>query len=171
MRTETTTKTIYKFDELSDKAKEKALDKCREYSVDHDWWESVYEDAANVGIKITGFDIGRASLCEGTIVDTEQTAHQIVDNHGEECETYLTAVNYLSERDAAIAAAPKAMEIDDEYDLDEKLDELGEEFTKSILEDFRIILQNEYEYLQSDEAVTENIEANDYEFDEDGNIH
>jgi hypothetical protein len=38
--------TIYEFDELSDDAKEKALDKCRDWSVDHDWWEYLFESRA-----------------------------------------------------------------------------------------------------------------------------
>lgn len=38
--------TIYEFDELSDKAKAKALDKCRDWSVDHGWWEYLLEDRA-----------------------------------------------------------------------------------------------------------------------------
>jgi len=49
------------------------------------------------------------------------------------------------------------------------LDELGNEFTKAILEDYLTILRNELEYLDSDDAVKESIEANEYEFTEDGN--
>jgi len=170
MRTETTTRTLYKFEELSDEAKEKALDSSRHTNTQYmEWWESTYEDAANVGIKIKGFDTGRGSSIDGKVEDTENTAHQIMKDHGEECETYKTAAEYLKERDKAIEAAPSAMEIDDEYELDEKLDELGEEFTKSILEDYLTILRNEMEYLESNEAVQESIEANDYEFTEDGN--
>ena len=168
MRTETTTRTLYKFDELSDSAKDKALDNCRYYEVDHGWWEQTYEDASEVGIKITSFDINRASYCKGDIPDTEQTAHNIVDNHGEACDTYRVAAAYLKERDEAIDLAPKAMEIDDEYELDEKLDELGEEFTKAILEEYLSMLRKDYEYLTSDEAVKEMIEANEYEFTEEG---
>ena len=170
MRTETTTRTIYKFDELSDSAKDKALDNCRYYEVDHDWWEYTYEDASEVGIKITSFDIDRASYCNGEIPDTEQTAHNIVDNHGEVCDTYKVAAAYLKERDEAIKAAPKDEdgEFEDEYELDQKLDELGEEFKKAILEEYLSILRKEYEYLTSDEAVKEMIEANEYEFTEEG---
>jgi organic radical activating enzyme len=172
MRTETTTRTLYKFEELSDEAKEKALDSHRYTNTEHmEWWESTYEDAANVGIKIEGFDTGRPSTIDGTVEDTESTAHQIVRDHGEECETYKTAAEYLKERDAVIAAAPKDPDTDEYMDieaLDDKLDELGKEFTKSILEDYLIILRNELEYLESDEAAQESIEANGYEFTEDG---
>jgi len=169
MRTETTTRTIYTFDELSDSAKDKALDNCRDYEVENDWWEQVYEDASEVGIKITSFDIDRASYCKGEIPDTEQTANDIMDNHGEECDTYKVAAAYLKERDEAIKAAPKDEdgEFEDEYELDEKLDELGEEFTKAIFEEYLSMLRMLYDYLTSD-AVKEMIEANEYEFTKKG---
>jgi hypothetical protein len=44
---------VFHFDELSDKAKEKARDWYREGALDHDWWDSVYEDAAEIA-KLTG---------------------------------------------------------------------------------------------------------------------
>ena len=167
MRTETTTRTIYKFDELSDSAKDKALDNCRDYEVENDWWEQVYEDASQVGIKITSFDIDRASYCKGEIPDTEQQAHNIVDNHGEACDTYKVAAAYLKERDETIDTFKE--DADEDY-KDEKLDDLGEEFTKAILEEYLSILRKEYEYLTSDEAVKEMIEANEYEFTKKGEL-
>lgn len=42
---ETTTRTLYKFDELSDAAKEKARDWYRDASTGDQWWDCVYEDA------------------------------------------------------------------------------------------------------------------------------
>jgi len=172
MRTEQITRTIYTFDELSDRAKGKARHKIADINTDHEWWDSVYEDAANVGIKITGFDTGRAQDITGTIEDTEGTAHRIMKDHGEMCETYKTAAAYLADRDAVIAAAPKDEhgELVDEYELDEKLDELGEHFRKSILGDYLQTLTRELEYLYSDEAIADTIEANGYEFDEYGNL-
>jgi hypothetical protein len=34
---------VYKFQELSDKAKEKALEKMYEINIDNDWWDFLYE--------------------------------------------------------------------------------------------------------------------------------
>lgn len=159
---------------MSDEAKEKALDSRRYTNTDagSEWWESTYEDAANVGIKIKGFDTGRGSSIDGRVEDTENTAHQIMKEHGEECETYKTAAEYLKERDAIIQRTGDSSDSEDSLDQDEVddlLDELGNEFTKAILEDYLTILRNELEYLDSDEAVKESIEANEYEFTEDGN--
>lgn len=44
MRTETTTRTLYQFDELSEKAQEKALEKLWDLNVDHEWWDYITDD-------------------------------------------------------------------------------------------------------------------------------
>lgn len=48
--------TVFKFDELSDKAKEKARDWYREGGLGYDWWGTVYDDAVQVG-ELIGIDI------------------------------------------------------------------------------------------------------------------
>ena len=55
-KTIVTTQTIYQFDELSDDAKEKARAWYREGNLDHEWWDAVYEDAAQCAA-ILGIDI------------------------------------------------------------------------------------------------------------------
>lgn len=55
---ETIERTVYSFDELSDRAKERARDKYRERALDHGWWEYVYEDADTVA-KLMGIEIGQ----------------------------------------------------------------------------------------------------------------
>lgn len=44
--------TVYKFDELSDTAKERAREWYREGALDYDWWDFVYEDAANIADRL-----------------------------------------------------------------------------------------------------------------------
>jgi len=44
MRTYTEEKTAYQFDELSDKAKERAVSDYREHSMHDGWWDCVYDD-------------------------------------------------------------------------------------------------------------------------------
>jgi hypothetical protein len=59
--------TVFKFDELSDRAKERARDKYRESALDYEWWEFVYDDAATC-LGILGIDVMQASarLMDGT---------------------------------------------------------------------------------------------------------
>lgn len=47
---------VFKFDQLSDEAKAKALEKNYDWNVDHDWWDAVYEDAM-IMAEIIGVDI------------------------------------------------------------------------------------------------------------------
>ena len=52
-------RTVYKFSELSERAKNKARDDARYCNVDHsDWWDCTYEDAIEVAA-LMGIDIGR----------------------------------------------------------------------------------------------------------------
>ena len=97
----------------------------------------------------------------------------IIDNHGDTCETYRTAETYLKDKDNLIYMAERDENGDfvNEYDLDGDLDDLDSEFLKSILEDYRIILSKEYDYLTSEEAIRETINANEYEFYEDGEMY
>ena len=149
---------VYKFDELSDEAKEKVIEDHYDINVDYDWWDSVYDDASNVGIKIMEFDIDRGSYCKGKLYASEESvAEAIIKQHGEHYETYKTAEEFLN----------CVSELDDESD---EYAEACESFLYSILEDYRIILEKEYEYLTSEEAIIETIKANEYDFTEDGEI-
>jgi hypothetical protein len=173
MRTETTTRTLYNFDELTEQAQGKALDALYYTNVDFDWWDSIYDDAKCVGLKITGFDTGRGSSCDIEFTeDACHTAHAIVENHGEHCETHKDATNFLAERDGIVNSAEKDENGDfvDEIALDDKLNEVEAEFLRTLSEDYRIMLCKEYEYLTTEEAIKEAISANEYEFTEDGKL-
>jgi hypothetical protein len=176
MRQETKVITYYQFSELSEQAKHKAVENLYDINVSFDWWENVYEDAKMVGIKITEFEIDRGAYCNGELMESmTDVCHKIIEGHGENCETHKTAKDFLRQWDELVAKysdginAQKVAE-DNEGEFDDAADELEKEFKKSILEDYRIILQEEYEYQTSEEAIIETIEANEYEFDEDGNL-
>ncbi|QYW06445.1 hypothetical protein uan_033 [Pseudomonas phage UAntarctica] len=47
---------VFTFDQLSDEAKKRALEKNYDWNVDHDWWDGVYEDAIMMG-EIIGISI------------------------------------------------------------------------------------------------------------------
>lgn len=165
---------VYKFSELSDKAKEVALNECRYFNVDHDWWDSTFMDAERIGLKITGFDLDRNRHCTGHFIgDALECANKILAEHGEMCETYKTAQTFIQDRDALVEKHSDGVDLsivseDNEYEFDQECDELEEEFLASLLEDYSIILQKDYEYFLSDEAVEESIEANEFEFLETG---
>lgn len=165
---------VYKFDELNEDAKQTVIENNYDINVSYDWWESTYEDAKNVGIEITAFDIDRSSYCKGEASSSwKDVAEQIVKEHGEMCETYKTAKDFLNEYDELVKKYSDGINInqvheDNVYEFDQYADELENDFRKSILEDYRIILEKEYEYLTSKEAIIETITCNEYEFTKDG---
>jgi len=170
---ESRTYNVYKYSELSEAGKAKALENLSDLNTDIEWWESTYEDAEQIGLKIIEFDIDRASYVKAEFIeDACHCAHKIKDNHGEICETYKTAVNFLAERDKIVNEANKDDngDFEDEYELDQDLNYCEAEFLKSIQEDYRINLQKDFEYRTSDEAIIETIEANEYDFTEEGKL-
>lgn len=172
MRIETISRAIYTFDELSEQAKEKARTWWREGALDYDWWEFIYEDAESIGLKIKGFDLYRGRNVDGEFFRCPvEVAERIKENHGENCQTYATAITFLKERESFMESAEK-----DEYGelatykLERDLEDIENDFLKSILEDYAIMLEREHDYHLEEEQVDESIRANGYEFTEDGKI-
>lgn len=163
---------VYKFSELSEQAKQKAI---KWFLCGNDFsfaWDNVKEDAYQIGLKILSLDDHRPN--EGEFLESaESTADQILQNHGKDCETHKTAADFLKERDELVEKHSDGIDKtrvseDNEYEFDQECNELEEEFLKSILEDYRIMLNENIDYENSDEAAIEAIEANDYEFTKDG---
>jgi hypothetical protein len=141
---------VYTFDELTNQAKEKARDWYRDGD-DSQWaWESVQEDAQEIGLKLISLSDSRSN--EGSFIGSAvETLKQIKENHGKSCETYLTAVRY----EKALTENPDG-------------EDSAHEFLHDLLEDYRVMLNKEIEYQNSDESVDESIRANEYEFTETG---
>ena len=168
---------VYRYDELSEEVKERVLERMSDVNVDYKWWEFVFEDAETIGLKLEAFDLGstyRGAYCDGTwIDDAEEAAEKILQEHGEECETYKDALDFQAELKQAMLIYerhedydPESMEFEDSAEYED----MCEEFLRTLLEDYRIILEKEYEYLTSEEAIVDTIEANEYEFTKDGEI-
>jgi len=95
MRTYTITRTVYSFDELTPEAQNNAVEKLWDLNVDYDWWENVYEDAANIGLGITGFDLNRGRHAEGKFLKAPHVvAAEIIESHGPTCQTRQSAIEY-----------------------------------------------------------------------------
>jgi hypothetical protein len=165
---------VYQFSELSKAAQETAIEVCAYYNVDSDWWQFIYEDAKNIGLKLNGFDLDRNKSAQGYFLESStESAFSIIKEHGEECSTYKTAKAYLAEYDKLVEKHSDGKKLDvvaegNEYEFDNDADELQDEFLKCLLNDYSCLLQNEHEYMTSREAIIETIEANEYEFKADG---
>lgn len=161
----------YKFDELSAKAKEKAIEWAYYLNVDYDWWTFTYEDADRIGLKINEFDIDRQNYCKAEFISgPEECAYLIEKEHGENCGTYNAAKDYLAARDVVIdgAARDENGDFEDEYEVNENLDKLDREFLKILQAEYLSSLRSEYEYLTSEESIIEIIRSNEYEFTAEG---
>lgn len=158
---------LYKFSELSDKAKETAI---YNYRINYagndpkDAWEDTLEDAKQIGLKIISLSDHRSNEGEFMLSACEVAAN-IFRDHGEDCETYKTAASFMEEWEPVFS---KYIETEEE---ETKLMDIEDEFLKSLLEDYRIILNKNYEYANSDEAIIDTIEANEYEFTKDGKLN
>jgi biotin-(acetyl-CoA carboxylase) ligase len=168
---------LFKFDELSDKAKEKALIEYYDWNVNFDWWDNVYEDAKNVGITINGFDIDRGNYCEIEFrYDEKDICQKIIMEYGENCETHKIATKFLSDYDELVKRYSDGIikDIVSEYneeDFDNEIIELETELHDELSEEYLSILRKEYEYLTSEEAIIEALEANEIEFTINGEIY
>jgi hypothetical protein len=163
----------YKFDELSDKAKERALDWWRQGALDHDWWESIYDDAARVGIKITGFDTGRSCEITGEFINTpDDTAAKILAEYGDGSDSIAAEARHYQKALAEFMATAEKDEYGElsTYALEADKEDIEKEFLRAVLENYLVALREEVDHLQSEEAAEETIRANEYEFTEDGAI-
>ena len=168
---------LFKFDELSDKAKEKAIEENYNWNVLYDWYDNVYEDAKNVGIKIDAFDIDRGNSCQIEFrYDETDICQKIIMEYGENCETRKIATKFLSDYDELVKKYSNGIKTDivaedNEEDFDNEIIELETELHHELSEEYLSILRKEYEYLTSEEAIAETLEANEIEFTINGETY
>lgn len=200
------TKTIYTFDELSDEAKEKAINSFREDPIDFEfeadavieYWkdrlqEIGFEDAE---IAYSGFyhqgegasftsDINvpkvissmiycneinpeRALLYDKLLKLDEIKAIELI------FMVYHTSHHYSHEMTVAVDSDSEfylnecPMAYVYFYDKFEELRDDIQEYMRSICQSIFFDLRNSYEYIQSEEHISENIRINEYEFYADG---
>lgn len=154
---------LYQYKELTDEAKKKARDWFRNGWDNYFVWENIDEDAKTVGLVIQELSPYRSN--KGRFERyAEDTAKRILENHGTACETYKDAQAFLKGLEELKRDEDGELYIQEQ----DKAEELEKGFLHSLLEDYRIMLEHEEEYQNSDDVVAENIIANEYEFTEEG---
>ena len=193
--------TAYQFAELSDKAKQKALEKMYDINVHDDWFDSVYEDFKMIceclGITLSsrrsgkfdepciyfsGFSSQGDGACfEGSYSYVKGASKAIRDHAGLDKELHRIADNLQALQKANFYQLTAGIEnrhrgysisVDvNRYD-DKAISEATEDAVKELMNDLCSwlykSLESEYDYMTSDAAIIETIEANEYEFDENG---
>lgn len=140
----TITINLYRYNELSAKAKEKAKEFFIDYATNAvKWYEFIIEDAKEVGIKILSFSLTVNDI-ELEIPSCITTAYAIREKHGASCNTYTIALDYT----------------------------LGlhndKSFKKFIEREYLNMLRDEYRSLTNDEAIEEMSEQGEFYFTKDG---
>jgi hypothetical protein len=176
MREVTTVTKVFNFKELNKETQQKAIEKLYDINVMHEWWDFCYEDAKTVGVEIKGFDLGRAQSIEIDFVDAcYDIATAIKENWGENCNGVVQSAEFIEKWDNLVSDHSDGVTTDKVHEdnvdeFDEQADEIEDEYKKQLKWVFFLLLRDNYDYLVSDEAIEETIEANDYEFTEDGEL-
>lgn len=124
---------------------------------DYDWADFIECDAKEVGLKITAWNLDRGSYC--TLEYTEGAEYTVA--HGEETPTHTAAAAYNTAKGLAkVAAMP--------WEEEDALADAADELKKELEAVYLTMLREEYEYRLSDEAIDEDILANEYLFTEEG---
>lgn len=211
--------TLYKFDELNERAKESARDwwRAQVFTDSHDW-EFVFEDACNIAelfglnirtrpvklmsgatrhdptIYFSGFSYqGSGASFEGSYeykadalekvkeyAPQDERLHNIVASLQQAQDNVNNALSCsITQHGSAVHSHTMRFEYDydSEIEMENVTDEIrseSEEQIKEALRDFADwvyrALEREHEYQTDNEQVDENIRANGYEFNEDGDI-
>lgn len=104
----TTEKTEFTYDELSPEAQERARDKWREGALDHEWWDSTYDDCKEVG-KLLGIQIeniyfrGFSSQGDGACFEGTWSARNCKPKEAKEYAPKDYHLNYICDQFGAVA--------------------------------------------------------------------
>mgnify|MGYP007071651514 FL=1 len=160
---------VYQFNELTEQAKKEAIKWFLNSFDDSFAWEDTKEDASQIGLKLISLSDHTSNKGE-FMLSANEVAQNIFNNHGESCETYKTAAAFMEQWQPVFNNYMDENHADYESsESEDTLQELEDEFLQSLLEDYRIMYNNQVEYEYSDEFAKDTIEANEYEFTKDGN--
>ena len=174
---------VYSFNELSEAAKERALNAFRDINVEFNWWEDSYNAIRTVG-KLLGLDIDRINFdadlycifnadyeyVRGAAKAVKAEFPQNTDLHKIARELQALQKRHFYSLSCTVTKGRSMNRYECfRFGEDYECEELGD-----IIDDFahwaRILLRDEYEWLTSDEAVKETIIINEYEFTEGGKL-
>lgn len=178
---------VYEFSELTDKQKEKVIANYHDFNVQGEWYGFVLEEWTekleemgfkNPDIRFTGFwsqGDGASFTCDK--IDVEKLLSQIDNKRLLFIQNLPITFSIIRDGSRYVHEHSCKVHWDGEAILSQKEDELFSEFI-SVVSNIRLslskeiykILEEEYEYLTSPEALKEFFDENNYMFTEDGKI-
>ena len=192
------TRTIYSYDELSEAAKERAVEDWNTDGLEYEWWDYVYDDAKEIG-KLMGIRIdniyfsgfwsqGDGACFEGYYAHEKGSVKAVKAYAPQDRELHKIARDlskvqrpYFYGLEASVKQQGHyshefctVIDVGDRRDYPADDLSAGEEGIAEVLRDFmRWIykrLELEYEYITSEEQVAETFRANAYEFTAEGKM-
>jgi len=190
---------VYSFAELSEDAKEHVFEKHGDINVNHDWWYD-YDDKKEIaklmGIDIdniyfSGFSSQGDGACfEGNYEYRKGSVKAVMDYAPEDIELHRIVKELQSIQKRCFYSARASVKQSGHYmhkyctkisvdfeNYNTGIDYYNQKYEEDIIELLRDYmewiyrnLEKEYEYLTGEDAIVETIEANEYEFDVDGNM-
>jgi len=203
MRLETTTRKIYKFNELSEEAQGKAIEDHRQFIAEDNPWHDERVDTLNAfekifPVKVKDWEYGYHNFINFEFTEDEDheelTGWRLVaylwNNYQDKLwkGKYYSTPGYYDENkkyhykfrhskiilDNSCVLTGYCMDDDilkEIYQYMNKPDSRNfKELLYDCLQEWVFAANQDYEYQMSDEAIKENIEANEYEFTENGEL-
>lgn len=191
---------VYKFDELSEYAKERAIEKNREINVEYwEWYDSVYDtfkEKYSDLFEITNIYFrGFWSQGDGAMFEYDGITDKLIDEFIAQLKfsplrkkivkdlVYFSGSGEQYGRYSHEHSCKHSINVEHNYqvswgrypNIDSLLDDLQimfeafiEERYIELAQELYSMLQSEYEWLTSDEEISETLIANEYEFNETG---
>ena len=156
---------LYEFKELSKEVQEKVIQDNWNINVEYsNWWEGVYEDSQRIGLKLTGFNLDYNTIEGEFLLSPIEVSQNIINEHGENCNTFKLSLDfqeqwqpifndYMNEESANYESR----------ELEIKMQSLEDNYLKSLLKEYLKMLNNEYEYLTTKEAIINSLDGNTFE--------
>jgi hypothetical protein len=181
---------VYLFDDLDDKAKEKALEWAREINVDFDWGEpdveyyrDLWKEELGLEFDKAYYDLDQADylyLDEAKVTDVDKflKAARAAGYEVPDVDEIYIERHFRSGGDARNYVR---VEVSEDSEFEEKdyavpvtgstfegVEEKLTDFLRGNLDKLKTDLKKSYDYYLSDEAVIDTIQANEYTFTKDG---
>jgi len=190
---------VYKFEELSDEGKKKAIENNRDINTDYSWHDSAYEEFEeilnNIGVDCTHKDIlfsgfwnqgdglsftGTYSYRAGALAYVKNNMPKWTELHTEVAELQRLQKRYFyglggeltrSRSCGHVHEKTVSFELNGDVEVkDDSIEGRMQDCFRSIMKEFYKHLEKEYEYRTGDESISECLISNEYEFTEDGKI-
>lgn len=136
---------VYSYEELPKEIQKKVISDNYNIHIMYDWWDNRIDDAKTINLQLVDFDLNRGTIDLQFIDSPETTERLILDNHGALTSTYGNARRFQQHQDEDI-------------------------FLQDLKVSYLDLLQKDFDYLTSDEAIKETIKSNEYTFTIEGKM-